>query len=750
MALPPEVMKELVATFRIDVDDQLQAITDTLLALETETDKTVRHELLHSAMRAAHNLKGAARGIGVGNVGEISHSLENLLTRLMNGTTEFNSGIADTCFETVDAIKLALQCFIDEIDLPFDKADLISRLDGDKVVAPAKRAAVPAPEPEPEPEPEPKPKPKPKPEPEPETEPEPEPEPESAAEPVPEQTGKAKAEKSGEVLRVAVEKLDRLGALVEEIHASKIDLDDFIEELGSLQTATPVRQEDGDRPDGKGAQTNGDIAADLERLQKVMRSRGRTLGVTLTAARHEMRTLRLVPALGLTRPLARSVRDIAQQMGKKVTFTTVGEDTEMDRAVMDLLTDPLVHLLRNAIDHGIESPGQRTAAGKPEVGTIEISFRLESGMVKIALADDGRGIDPEEIRAAAVAKKVIGPDESRGMGRDEILDLIFHPGFSTKKIITDVSGRGVGMDIVRVNIQALRGDIAVDTFKGKGSTFTISVPLTMATERGLVVSAADQVFAISINSVDRVIDATSDELTDIEGGKALMIDDQPVALRLLSKVLNLDAVNELPRGRFQVMVIKVGWHRVALVVDDIQGQREMVIKPLSAPLLSVQGIAGGTLIAGQVRMVLDPEGLISSALKATAGFGLDQAGSIVQVKKVLAVDDSLTTRTLVKNVLESTGYEVTTAVNGEDAWDVMRDATFDLVVTDVEMPIMNGFDLTRIIKESDRHGDVPVIIVTSLTSEEDKEKGIEVGADAYIVKSDFETRVLLDVIEQLI
>lgn len=731
MALPPEIIKELVATFRVDVDDQLQVITDTLLALETETDKIARRDLLHSAMRAAHNLKGAARGIGVSNVGEISHSLENLLTKLMKSRSEFSAEITNLCLETVDAIKIALQSYIDETNLPFDKAELIKRLDKGETAKSVKLPVPPASEltstieqasiPETAPV----------------------LEQEERKKTTPEAIGIAKPEKGGEILRVSVDKLDRLESLFEEIHATKIDLDDFIQELRTTQTVIYTGQtENSEQPDK--------MAANLERVVKSMRARGRTLGVTLSAVRHEMRELRLVPALGLTRPLTRSVRDIAQQMDKKVTFTTIGEDTEMDRAVMDLLKDPLTHLLRNSLDHGIESPAERKAAGKSETGSIELLFRLESGMVRIELTDDGCGIDIDMVRETAVAKKVISQNDSQIMSREEILNLIFHPGFSTKKIITDVSGRGVGMDIVMINVQALRGDIAVDTRKGEGSTFTLSVPLTIATERGLVVRAADQVFAIPIANVERVLDAAAEDLIDVEGGKSLMIDDHPVTFRILSNVLGLGAVGDLPSKNIQVMVLKVGWRRVALVVDDILGQREIVVRPLSAPLVNVRGITGGTLIGGQVRMVLDPEGIVDSALKSAADFDLSSSSSIGRAKRVLAVDDSLTTRTLVKNVLESAGYDVTTAINGKEAWNVMHDTLFDIVVTDVEMPIMNGFELTKLIKESDKLADVPVIIVTSLTSEEDKDRGVEVGADAYIVKSDFETSVLLDVMEQLI
>lgn len=725
MALPPEIMKELIATFRIDVDDQLQAVSDALLALEKVKDAAGRRDTLHGAMRAAHNIKGAARGIGVTEVGAVSHGLETLLTRLMNGEIDYAPSVGDLCFEAVDAIRQALRAFIDEADLPFDRPALIARLEGCAGTAPKAAPVEPKPVADPKPVSGPKPAVT-------------DAAPDSAAAP-----GAVAGPKGGEVLRIAAEKLDRLESLVEEMYASKIDLDDFIGDL--RRVLADVHAAAGD------SGPLADIGSDLERIQKFMRSRARSLGVALSSVRQEMRTLRLVPAAGLTRPLARSVRDIARQLDKKIDFVTQGEETEMDRAVMDMLADPLIHLLRNAIDHGIESPSERVAAGKSETGTIEVSFRLEGGEVLLSLKDDGRGIDPVLVRDAAVAKKVISAEQAEAMDREACLDLIFHPGFSTKQIITDVSGRGVGMDVVRANVQALRGGIRVDTKLGEGTTFTLGVPLTMATERGLVVRAAGQIFAVPAGNVDRVVDARRDALVDVEGAKAILVDGQPVAVRRLASVLGLGG-GASAGERFPVVVISSGWRRVALIVDDVVGQREMVIRPLSAPLVSVRGISGGTLIGGRVRMVLSPRDLLGMAARAGSPDDADTddgGGEAPAAKTILAVDDSLTTRTLVRNVLETAGYRVTTAIDGEEAWNLMRSTRFDLVVTDVEMPAMNGFELTRAIKTSEDHAATPVIIVTSLASEADKQKGIEVGADAYIVKGDFETRVLLDVIEQL-
>ena len=572
---------------------------------------------------------------------------------------------------------------------------------------------------------------------------------------------KSTPSKGGESIRVAVEKLDQIEAIVEELQSAKIEIDDFVDELKKLHSMAQEIDLALFAPTGIpgsgidiGRLPFEDVRERTEKIYKNMRARTRNLGVVLSSLMYETRNLRLVPASGLTRPLVRSVRDIARQMNKKVAFNTSGEETEMDRVVLEMLNDPLVHIIRNAIDHGVEEPDIRKAAGKPEAGEINVKFELVGSRIQITVKDDGAGVNIEKVKQKAIEKKVISKAEAADMLKAEILDLVFHPGFSTKDIITDVSGRGVGMDVVRTNLNAVKGSVFVHSEEGVGSTFTLQVPLTLATENGLIIRSGGQIFAIPVGAVDRVVDLTSEELVDVEASQALLLDGDPVPVRYLSGLLEIEQKSSYTPDQLPAVIIASGWRRAALVVDEIIARREMVVRPLREPLNSVRNVSGGTILGGGVVIVLNPRDLMTAVSKVGSSIrvGIDSAdGEAGEHKRsVLVVDDSLTTRTLVKNILEASGYDVSVRVNGQEGWEALSERDFDLVVSDVQMPIMDGFELTDKIKTSEDYGEIPVIIVTSLANDEDKQKGLDVGADAYIVKGEFETRILLDVVNQLI
>ncbi|MBT5034484.1 MAG: hybrid sensor histidine kinase/response regulator [Rhodospirillaceae bacterium] len=721
-------------------------------------------------MRSAHNIKGGARSIGISEVGRISHCAETLFLALKDGTAPVTSDVTDLCLEAVDRIKQAMESFEEENDLNFDIEDLITRLetasDGDAPIAPPAKSAEQEEPPteastEASTEPEPKLEPKPEPEPEPKVS---APEEKTAVQQAPEKSApekKSAATKGGESIRVAIEKLDQIEAIVEELQSAKIEIDDFVDELKKLHAMAQDIDIAAFAPTGipgsgleLGSLPFEDVREGTEKIYKNMRARARNLGVVLSSLMYETRNLRLVPAAGLTRPLVRSVRDIARQMNKKVSFNASGEDTEMDRVVLEMLNDPLVHIIRNAIDHGVEEPTIRKAAGKPEVGEINVEFQLVGSRIQITVKDDGAGVNIERVRQKAIEKKIISEAEANDLQKAEILDLIFHPGFSTKDIITDVSGRGVGMDVVRTNLNALKGSVFVDSEDGVGSTFTLQVPLTLATENGLIIRSGGQIFAIPVGAVDRVVDLTTEEMVDVEASQALLLDGNPVPVRYLSGLLGIEQISAQAPNQLPAVIIASGWRRAALVVDEIIARREMVVRPLREPLNSVRNVSGGTILSGGVVIVLNPGDLMTAVSQVSASLRVDidsadgEAGE--SRPSVLVVDDSLTTRTLVKNILEASGYDVSVRVNGLEGWEALAESDFDLVVSDVQMPIMDGFELTDKIKTSESYGEIPVIIVTSLANDEDKQRGLDVGADAYIVKGEFETRILLDVVNQLI
>lgn len=737
MELDPEFARQLLETFEIELDELSQAITEGLLELEKKHGKNERQQILHGMFRAAHNIKGAAKGVGIEAVADMSHRLESIFSAFKKSSLAPDQWIITLCLETLDLMQESMQAFIkDEKSLLPGVRELCARLDSalsDGEVVPDGNMARHA-----------------------------------------MQNGKRGAPKNAAnmLLRVATDKLNEIEDHAEELQAIKIALDDELARVRLLHSgmdafarrwlaALPLlkRRDAGNMPEeirelfvhGVDTITSLDgMAAEIRKAMHV--SRGQ-LGRLSTALHGDLRRLQLMPAGTLLRPLARMIRDTAGKLGKKVDLQITGEDISVDRAVLDHLHDPLIHLIRNAIDHGIEIPEERLAQGKPEVGRLVLRVLSEGNQVLVAVEDDGRGIDAGKVAAAALERQLASQEELGRMSREEVLHLVFMPGFSTRETVTDVSGRGVGMDVVQTNLATLGGNIRLDTTVGKSTTVTMRVPLTLATEHGLVVRTSGTQFAIPATCIDRVMYIAKDEVVEVEGTQAVLVGGNPVPLRSLANVLELGHGETENGDNLSVAVVKNGWRSVAFMVDDIEGEREMVIKPLRPPLLSVRNVKGGTLSgSGGIIMVLDASDLIASALgKGASAYAAGRpATGKTRQSHVLVVDDSVTTRMLEKNILETRGFKVTVAVDGREAWDLIQAREFDLVVTDVEMPEMDGFALTERIKKSEKYAMLPVIIVSSRNKEEDRLTGIKVGADAYIVKDQFETRILLDVVGQFV
>ncbi len=780
MELDPQLLKQLLETFRVELEEQLQVITDGLLRLEKRLKKETRQDTLNAIFRAAHNIKGSARAIEIQDVSDIAHRLENLFSTLKEQNTKPSAGIVDLCLETLDRVRDAMAAHGGDTQVNRDYADLFARLDAavnaetaeatvtsdvagsdepadvrtsgsDTGVSNIEAASAGADE---------------------EPAPDSRPAPETPAEAAP---GAVAAMQQGgpEMIRVTTDKLDRVAALVEELQLAKIGMDDHfagiqrlankmqgLATLWSRSTSMLNRRAKRALPDDiqqlfhKSLDAVEELNALSNRMHKDMRSTTNRLGHVSNTLQGDVRMLRLVPASTLLRPMLRSVRDIARELGKRVHLELVGDDIEMDRAVLEGLRDPLTHLLRNAIDHGIEAPDKRRESGKPEEGQIRIEVSREGGQILLSVRDDGKGVDLSRIGQIAENKGLLDARAANDLSEEELLDLIFHPGFSSKEIITQVSGRGVGLDVVRANLRELKGQVAIETEVGRGTAFNLRVPLTLTTERGLQVRAGGEEFVIPSTAVERILDVTPADVLEVEASQAVMLDGRPIPLRDLGATLELSPTDTQGKSSFHLVVVSKGWRAVAFLVHEVIGEREIVIKRLGAPLVSVRNTSGATLTgSGDIIMVLNTSDLVESSLNGGARSRVVTAApeEIEEMpSRVLVVDDSITTRTLERNILEVHGYDVTVAMNGSEAWDILQNDSFDLVVTDIEMPIMTGFELTERIKQDERLVETPVIIVSSLSSDAEKERGIEVGADAYIVKGHFETQALLDVVRRLI
>ncbi|MBZ0135261.1 MAG: response regulator, partial [Planctomycetes bacterium] len=501
------------------------------------------------------------------------------------------------------------------------------------------------------------------------------------------------------------------------------------------------------------------IAMIEERLAKLNKSAARdqrTLAGMSDSLLHDVKEMQLLPFASLLDILPRLARELAREQGKEVELIVHGSEIEIDRRMLEELKDPFTHLLRNAIDHGIETPEMRAAGGKPPHGAITLAVsQHDGGKVEVRVADDGTGIDAGRVKAAATKLGVVSAEEAERLDDDDAVALAFRSGVTTSPIITDVSGRGLGLAIVREKVERLGGSISVESHPGAGTAFHLVLPLSLVTFRGVLVRAGERLCVIPAAGVERVARVAIQDIRTVENRETIVLDGQVASLVDLGDVLEMprpasrEAVAYAP-----VVVLGQNEARVAFRVGEILGEQEILVKTLGPQLARVRNVAGASMLGtGQVVPVLNVADLLKSAVRnvpAPLAPATAEQPAPGAKRAILVVEDSITSRSLLKNILESANYAVTTAVDGMDAYTTLKTAAFDLVVSDVDMPRMDGFDLTAKVRADKHLSELPVVLVTALESREHRERGIDVGANAYIVKSSFDQSNLLEVVQRLI
>jgi two-component system chemotaxis sensor kinase CheA len=547
------------------------------------------------------------------------------------------------------------------------------------------------------------------------TAPEPEPAPE-AGRPAETIAAPAGGTRGGETIRVPVERLDELVRLVGEAAAAYLRVGRLLAERLGLDPA---------------------VVPELRELSRVL---GDLQQRTLRA--------RMVPFATIVEPLRRATRDLARSLGKAVELDLRGQETELDRSVLEQVTDPLLHLVRNAIDHGLEAPAEREAAGKPPTGTVRVHAMQLGSEVVVTVADDGRGIDVGRVREQASK----AGDDLEGVDDDEALYAIFRSGLSTASSVSQVSGRGVGLDVVRASLEAVRGQVEVRTEPGGGSEFRVSVPISMAVLPCLLVEAAGQRYGIPMHSVVTTEAAGWTEAS-VEGRPVIRVRDQVLPVSSLAATLGTGEAAAGP-----AVVVASLTRRHAFQVDALLGQREVVLKDLGRLLPRVDLLGGASVEPdGAILLVLDASGLVERARRTAPVAGVPvpsgtparQAPPVAHAS-ILVVDDAPVVRELERSILERAGYQVRTAADGQEALAMLAAAPGDLVITDVDMPRCNGFELTSAIRAEPELAGLPVVILTSKADDADHRRGLDAGADAYVVKSAFDEQALLDVVARLL
>ncbi|MDP3873898.1 MAG: response regulator [Methyloversatilis sp.] len=744
------LLQRLLATFRVEADEHIKAMASGLLALEKMAPGQEAAAVIETVFREAHSLKGASRAVNLLSVESLCQALESVLAGLKNGRLAVSLPLLDLLLRAIGALgeQLADGAAASPAVKPAHAA-LIRQLDrsASGLLPPAGVAGTPV----------------------------------DAPLPPPAHAPQAVLPEAGAgSVRIATAKLDAVMRQVEELLSPRLAARQRALELGEaaatvaawkktrLQVQPALRRieraalrANGAAPANGGKEVqkvleylDGEhrfIATLEDRLRRLNKSAARdqrALAGMTDGLLDDVREMQLLPFASLFDLLPRLARDLAREQGKEVELVLRGGDIELDRRILENLKDPLIHLLRNAIDHGIETPAARRAGGKPALGTVTLAVsQPDSGKIELVVGDDGAGIDGPQV--AAAARKL-------GLAVDcdvETLSLVFQSGLSTSPIITDVSGRGLGLAIVREKVERLGGSVAIESKPCAGTLFRLVLPMALATFRGVLVRVGEYLCAIPAVGIERVARVASQDIRTVENRDAVLMGDRLVSLVSLGDVLEMPptAANDKRPVR-PVVVLGRDEARVAFRVDEIVGEQEILVKPLGPQLARVRNVAGASMLGtGQVVPVLNVADLLKSAARDIAP---RRAAAPVELapgtkRSVLVAEDSITSRSLLKNILESAGYAVTTAVDGMDAYTTLRSAHFDVLVSDVEMPRMDGFDLTARVRADKQLAELPVVLVTALESREHRERGIDVGANAYIVKSSFDQSNLLEVVRRL-
>ncbi len=745
-------MEEL---FRIETENQTQLLTTGLLALERNPTAA---EQLEVCMRAAHSLKGAARIVDIDTGVALAHAMEGFFVAAQEGRITLGRDKIDLLLDGVDlmlAITRAPQLGADHPDSAgrSDVDAFIARLT--QVLANPGKANESVPEPIPAPTPVTAAAP-------------------AVAPPLPTAPAAAEAAESSEpadrVLRVTVDNLNRLLGLAGETLIESRWLKPFGESLLKLkrlhwQSAKALEQfreaVAGESLNERAQTAMAEAHRRILECQQFLSERIERLDASdrrssILAHRLYQQALacRMRPFGDGAVAFPRMVRDIGRTLGKRVRLDITGPETQVDRDILEKLDAPLGHLLRNAIDHGIEMPDERRAVGKPEEGVVCLEAHHSAGALQIIVSDDGKGIDLDRLRATVVKRRLASEETAARLSDAELFEFLFLPGFTMKEVVTEISGRGVGLDVVQDMLKQVRGTVRISAQPNGGTRFQMQLPLTLSVVRTILVEIGGEPYAFPLAHIQRAVKLTSADIAVLAGRQYFNFEGQQIGLITARQVLGLSDAG-YPDDDFAVIVLGDQHSRFGVIVDRFLGGRELVVQPLDPRLGKIEGLSAAALMEdGTPVLIIDVEDLVRSMEKIShpnrVGKDVQQESGSRKRKRILIVEDSLTVRELERKVLDNNGYEVEVAVDGMDGWNAVRASRFDLVITDVDMPRMDGIELVTLIKKEQSLKGLPVMILSYKDREEDRLRGLNAGADYYLTKGRFDDETLIDAVVDLI
>ncbi|MCK8687051.1 MULTISPECIES: hybrid sensor histidine kinase/response regulator [Pseudomonas] len=756
--MTPEQMRDssLLELFSLEAEAQTQVLSTGLLALERDPTQA---DHLESCMRAAHSLKGAARIVGVDAGVSVAHVMEDCLVSAQEGRLYLRPEHIDALLQGTDLLmRIAtpnnapgaadIDAYVALMGRLLDPmaAAIASMAPASPVMA---ELQVEAPAPAIE---------------------EPAVPVESLA--VSPKLARRTTENGERVLRVTAERLNSLldlssKSLVETLRLkphlatmqrlkrmqsnSQRALENLNVHLKEQVLSLEAREalDDARRLLAESQQLLVEKNAELDEFAWQASQRAQVLYDTALACR-------MRPFADVLTGQVRMVRDLGRSLGKQVRLEIEGEKTQVDRDVLEKLEAPLTHLLRNAVDHGIESPEQRLLAGKPAEGLIRLRASHQAGLLVLQLSDDGNGVDLEKVRRSIVERQLSPADTAAQLSEEELLTFLFLPGFSLRDTVTEVSGRGVGLDAVQHMVRQLRGAVVLEQTAGEGSRFHLEVPLTLSVVRSLVVEVGEEAYAFPLAHIERMCDLEPADIVQVEGRQHFWHEGRHVGLVAASQLLQRPA-SQGSQQTLKVVVIRERDAIYGIAVERFIGERTLVVLPLDERLGKVQDISAGALLDdGSVVLIVDVEDMLRSVDKLLNTGRLERiarhSNQVVAAarKRVLVVDDSLTVRELQRKLLLNRGYDVAVAVDGMDGWNALRSEDFDLLITDIDMPRMDGIELVSLLRRDNRLQSLPVMVVSYKDREEDRRRGLDAGADYYLAKASFHDDALLDAVVELI
>ncbi len=718
---------DLRQMFKDECKERLHNLDQHLLQLEKQPELTA---LIDEVFREAHSLKGLARMLGEKNMEKVAHHFESVLKASLTNQEPLAANILERLYHGIDDLRGLAEEAVTGVVYPISVELILARLNNQAPLAETRVAqpvvTVPT------------------------SAPETESETESNLPASPFATSNDNNETASQIdtIRVGTQQLDNLMTHVSELTVNKNRL---AQRLGDVNDLLFYWEE--------WKQQHRELfTAELTQLENrlyALRSQLYEDNNRFDYLNHEIgdgiRTIRLLPLATTFSLFPRMVRDIAKQENKQINLIIDGDDTAADKRIIEELKDPLTHLIRNAIYHAIETPEQRRAMGKPETGTIRLSARQTPTNIIITVTDDGGGINVEKIKQRALQNLLYSADELAAMSDEQLQELIFSQGFSTADQVNDISGRGLGMAIVRITIEQLKGHLDIDSTPGVGTSIQLILPITLATTQVILVEQQKRYFGIPMEAIELIRSVTPEQLFNINGSPSLLQDGQAVSVVRLNDLLGI--ANSTATPHFAV-IIRVKHGKLAVLVERLLDEQEILLKPLGGVLKRVRNISGVTVLGnGEICLILNPHDLIKTAYgKKAAHIPVTNRESASQEKNrhILYAEDSITARTQIKRFLEKAGYTVTAAVDGRDAYEKLAGNTFMALVSDVTMPNMDGLMLTEKIRNHPQHNALPIILLSAMDKTDDRQRALELGANAYLSKSAFDQRHLLEALKTLV